>query len=95
MMAIAAAALIYACLVLLKLAAVPLVDALATAIAAIYRWRARRLRIAIRTAGSGRRVRRLLAQHLKLSVDMTAHFSLFPRSACRGYQLADAISRRI
>lgn len=76
-----------------------LVDGIATAIAACYRWRSDRLMrqlVAARPrcskAGYDQKVscaqRRLLRRHLRLSIAMTAHCSLFPRSSARGYALA-------
>lgn len=74
------------------------IDGIATAIAAWYCWRSARLTralLAVRAPcnaidftpawDGGRRHRRLMARHLRLSIAMTAHFSLFPRSSARGY----------
>lgn len=69
-----------------------LVDGLATIAAAIYWARAQRLSKIMLTPNSSRRARRLSAKHLQLSIMMTAHYSLFPRSAGRGYRLAGRLS---
>ncbi len=66
-----------------------IVAGLATIIAAYYYWRRARLYAAIDRLGPVAR-RRSLAKQLRLSVNMTAHFSLFPTSALRGYALARA-----
>lgn len=84
-----------------------LVDAFATAIAAYYSWRSTRISremLSGRPSGvaaadpawavPSRRQRRLIARHLRLSIAMTAQYSLFPRSSARGYAIADALARR-
>lgn len=91
------------CIIAFKLAELGLVvfvDGMATAIAAWYYWRRERLShtlLAIgdlggtsrSTPGSASRAQRLMmARHLRLSLAMTAHFSLFPRSSARGYAVA-------
>ncbi|WP_374943151.1 hypothetical protein [Sphingomonas sp.] len=75
---------------------------LATTIAAYYRWRSLRISRALLAArpafgssgymASGaptRRQRRLMARHLPLSIAMTTHYSLFPRSGARGYAMVE------
>ena len=87
-----------------RLAAILLVDAFATSLAALYYWRSERLVravSAIRSRGNAietkpawtasRSHRRLLASHLRLSIAMTAHFSLFPVPSRRGYAIARAL----
>lgn len=82
-----------------------LIDGLATMIAAQYRWRSLRISrelLATRPVpGSAtdmafgnppRRMRRLMAHHLRLSIAMTEHYSLFPASSGRGYAIADALT---
>ena len=77
-----------------------LVDGIATAIAAWYCWRSARLARALQAIRApcnaidlmpawdvSRAHQRLMARHLRLSIAMTAHFSLFPRSSARGYAL--------
>ena len=84
-----------------------LVDTLATAIAAYYGWRSTRISREMLSGrpstGStadlawgvpSRRQRRLMARHLQLSLTMTSHYSLFPRSSARGYAIAGALARR-
>lgn len=84
--------------------AIRLVDVIATAIAAWYRWRSERLVVAILALrptdpatdmmparSTSRAHRRLIARHLRLSITMTAHYSLFPASSRRGYAIADAL----
>ena len=79
------------------------VDGLATVIAAWYCWRSARLMRALLATRAPRNSidlmpawnvsranRRLMARHLRLSIAMTAHFSLYPRSSAR----ASAIMRR-
>ncbi len=83
-----------------------LVDALATAIAAYYGWRSTcisREMLLERPSGDAsadlawavpsRRQSRLLARRLQLSLGMTAHCSLFPRSSARGYAIAHVLNR--
>ena len=85
-------------------AAIRLVDMMATAIAAWYRWRSERLAVGILahrplaasadvvlTRSASRAHRRLLARHLRLSIAMTGHYSLFPAPSQRGYAIADAL----
>ncbi len=79
------------------------IDGLATMIAAYYRWRSLRISRAllakptIKAPGdyngrnSTRRQRRLMARQLRLSIAMTTHYSLFPRSSARGFAVIDAI----
>jgi hypothetical protein len=69
-----------------------MVAALATLIAAYYYWRRARLNAGIGRLGPAAR-RRSLARQLQLSLDMTAHFSLFPTAALRGYALADRFAK--
>ena len=86
-----------------RLTAILLADAIATSMAALYYWRSERLVravSAIRSPGNAietkpawtasRSHRRLVASHLRLSIAMTAHFSLFPASSRRGYAIAQA-----
>jgi len=68
------------------------VDAMATLIAAFYYWRRAQVCMMMNNAVPTAR-RRLLAKHLQLSIGMTAHFSLFPRSALRGYALVHALAK--
>lgn len=77
-----------------------LADIVATAIANIYYWRRERITRALLAARpcagtdsmvlwtATRTQRRLMAKSLKLSIAMTAHFSLFPASCLRGYAIA-------
>ncbi|MBN8816548.1 MAG: hypothetical protein J0J06_14000 [Sphingomonas sp.] len=87
-----------------QLLVILLVDGLATMMAAYYRWCSLRISRELLAArpvpGStndmafcapSRRVRRLMARHLRLSVAMTTHYSLFPASSHRGYAIADAL----
>lgn len=87
-----------------RLLPILLVDQLATMIAAQYRWRSLRISRELLAArpvlGSAtdrafgiptRRQRRLMARHLRLSIAMTEHYSLFPASSGRGYAIADAL----
>lgn len=82
------------------------VDGVATATAGWYCWRSARLTpglLAVRASCNAndfmsawsvsRAHRRLMARHLRLSIAMTAHFSLFPRSSVRGYAIANALDR--
>lgn len=69
-----------------------MVAVLVTLIAAYYYWRRARLDAAIGRLDAAAR-RRSLATQLRLSVDMTAHFSLFPTAALRGYILARGLAR--
>ena len=75
-------------------------DGIATAIAAWYCWRSARLTRALLAMSApsnaidliptwhlSRVHRRLMARHLRLSIAMTAHVSLFPLSSARGYAL--------
>lgn len=79
------------------------VDGIATAIAAWYCWRSARLTralLAVRAPCNAidlmpawnvsRAHRRLMARHLRLSIAMTAHFSLFPGSSARAYAIMRA-----
>lgn len=79
---------------LVKQSGTLIVAGLATLMAAFYYWRRARLNAAINRLGPAAR-RRSLAKQLRLSIDMTAHFSLFPTSARRGYALANSASRLI
>lgn len=83
--------------------AILLVDGIATAVAAWCYWRRERLAPTLlagsKTAKSAdwtlaktsRAQRRFMARHLRISIGMTAHFSVFPRSSARGYALASRL----
>jgi hypothetical protein len=79
-----------------------LVDAIATGMAAWYCWRIARVSemlLASRVASVtnetmtvGRAERRLMSRHLRLSIAMTAHHSLFPPSSMRGNAIIKALA---
>lgn len=83
--------------------AIMLVDIVATTIAGVCYWRRERITQALLAAlpcgGTDREMlwtatrtqRKLMARSLKLSIAMTAHFSLFPASCLRGYAIARAL----
>lgn len=97
-------ALAYASLQPAERAAMLLADAVATVIAANYSWRLSRIsrellaargRNAAETHSAARHHRRLMAKHLRLSLAMTAHSSLFSQSSARGYALAQQWAGRV
>ena len=82
-----------------------IVHAIATGIAAWYCWRIADVSRALlgRSVASvqsdpattwinGRAERRLMARHLRLSIAMTAHYSLFPHSSQRGRAIFEALA---
>jgi hypothetical protein len=91
---------------LTELGLILFVDGVATAIAAGYHWRRERLwrtllvgqqpacKVLTNLAGAGRIQQRLLARHLRISIAMTTHYSMFPLSSERGYALARRLTTR-
>lgn len=76
------------CLRSLKLLSILLTGVLATIIAGFYFWRRERLARRIFSSPNAAVRNRLLSKHLRLSIDMTMHFSLLPKSESCGYQLS-------